>query len=107
MTMGKFATIQLDLYKGGIRAYCQDLSDCDDLYEEFIPRGDGQALIDFINEVDELTNPDTVFALTEKGKNEAKKLNGDDELKLFDYENATIIQKDFAPKEGGEHDSKI
>ena len=76
--MGKFATIQLDLYRGGIRAYCQDLSDGDDLYEEFIARGDGQALIDFINEVDELTNPGTVFVLTEKGKKEAKKLNGDD-----------------------------
>lgn len=76
--MGKFATIQLDLYKGGIRAYCPDLSDDDYLCEEFIPRGDGQALIDFINEVDVFTNPDTVFALTEKGKKEAKKLKGCD-----------------------------
>ena len=29
------------------------------------------------------------------------------EQEPFDYENATIIQKDFAPKKGGEHDTEV
>ena len=80
--MGKFATITLDLYKKGIRAYCEELSEDGDEYEEFIPRGDGQALMDFINEVDTFCNPETKFKLTEKGRKEAEKLkrqeNGED-----------------------------
>ena len=66
--MGKFATITLDLYKKGIRAYCEELSEDGDEFEEFIPRGDGQALMDFINEVEDYCHPDARFRIAEEGR---------------------------------------
>lgn len=90
MKMGKYGTIILDLYKGGIRAHCPELSDDPDdpdvlelgQYDEFIPRGDGNALMDFINDVDGLLHPDATFTLTEKGKKSVRKnkeRHGDDD----------------------------
>ena len=72
--MGKFATITLDLYKKGIRAYCEELSEDGEDYEEFIPRGDGQALMDFINSVEDICHPEARFSLTEKGKEEYERM---------------------------------
>lgn len=72
--MGKFATIRLELFKAGIRAVCDDLSDEDETYEEFIARGDGDALLDFINEVEGVCDPEARFALTEKGKKSVERL---------------------------------
>lgn len=69
-----YATITLELFKSGIHATCEDTGD-----DEFIPAGDGNKLIDFINEVDELTNPDATFTLTEKGKEYARRLREDSE----------------------------
>ena len=68
--MGKFATIRLDLFKHGIRAVCEDMSDGEETYEEFIPRGDGNALMDFINDVEFACDPDTRYVLTEKARKE-------------------------------------
>ena len=76
--MGKFATITLDLYKKGIRAYCEELSEEGDEFEEFIPRGDGNALMDFINEVEGICHPDTRFRLTEKGLLELEEKDEED-----------------------------
>ena len=77
--MGKFATITLDLYKKGIRVRCEELSDDEEDYEEFIPRGDGQALMDFINSVEDICHPEARFSLTEKGKEEYDRLRADKE----------------------------
>ena len=64
-----YATIVLELYKSGIKASCED---CDS--EEFIPRGNGNKLMDFINEVDDICHPDARFEITEKGREHLKKL---------------------------------
>lgn len=77
--MGKFATITLELFKKGIRAYCEELSEDGDEFEEFIPRGDGQALMDFINEVEGYCHPDARFSITEKGRQSLDRLRTDKE----------------------------
>lgn len=58
-----YATITLELFKSGMRVSCEDIND-----ETFIARGDGNALIDFINNVDEICDPDATFELTDKGR---------------------------------------
>ena len=58
-----YATITLELFKSGIKASCEDCNE-----EEFIPRGDGDKLMDFINNVDDFCHPDTTFTITEKGR---------------------------------------
>ena len=40
--------------------------------EEFIPRGDGDKIIDFLNDVEDVCNPDATFTLTEKGREHLK-----------------------------------
>lgn len=64
-----FATITLELSKAGIHAICEDTEE-----DAFIPRDDLQPLVDFINDVEAVCNPDTVFHLTEKGKKEGKRI---------------------------------
>jgi hypothetical protein len=57
-----YAKIELELYKSGMRVSCEDTGD-----ETFIPRGNGNALMDFINNVDEICDPEATFVITEKG----------------------------------------
>lgn len=58
-----YATVTLKFFKAGIYAECEDLE-----LTEFISKGDGQAMMDFLNEVDEFSDPDTTYVITEKGK---------------------------------------
>ncbi|MBO7318379.1 MAG: hypothetical protein J6U43_06650 [Bacteroidales bacterium] len=64
-----YATITLELYESGIRAYCEDTGN-----ETFIPRGDGNALMTFINDTEDICHPDATFTITEKGKRYLKSL---------------------------------
>ena len=70
--MTVFATIKLELTKGGIFATCEELDK-----EIFIPgtgeENDLTALVNLINEADTYCNPDTMFVLTEKGRKELEK----------------------------------
>lgn len=61
--MGKYATITLEMYKKGMKFTCEDIE-----LEEFIPTGDGNMLMDLLNEVAEVCDPDATFQLTEKGE---------------------------------------
>ena len=58
-----YATIKLELFKSGIHLTCEETG-----ADEFIPRGDASKLIEIINDIDILCDPNTTFSLTEKGK---------------------------------------
>ena len=64
-----YANINLELFKSGIHLTCEDTDE-----DEFIPKGNGDMLMDIINEIDALCNPDAIFTLTEKGKEYVEKL---------------------------------
>ena len=66
---GEMATVNIHLFPNGMYVECDDIDDA-----KFIPEGDIQPLIDFINEVSGLTDPNARFALTEKGKQKIKEL---------------------------------
>jgi DNA-binding transcriptional regulator WhiA len=57
----KIAEITITLYQQGLIARCKELE-----MESMCV--DGNALMDFINEVQEFTDPDVRYKLTEKGK---------------------------------------
>ena len=59
----KQATIILDMYKSGIHLTCEDTD-----HDVFIPHGDGNALMKELNDIYDVTDPDAIWGLTEKGK---------------------------------------
>lgn len=66
---GEYATVVLHFYKAGIFAECEELDS-----GEFIPKGDGKALMKFLNDVDDCTDPEAKYVLTEKGMRMAEQL---------------------------------
>lgn len=63
-----YATIVLQLSKAGIHAMCEELEkDC------FCVDGKLDPLVDLINDAEAFCNPETVFAITDKGREELKK----------------------------------
>lgn len=60
--MSAYATIILELHKCGIVFQCDECN-----IEEFIPVGDVDRLLEQLNLVEDICNPDSVFRLTEKG----------------------------------------
>lgn len=77
----KIAEIKIDLYQVGLIARCEELE-----LESLITTGD--ALMEFLNNVREVTDPDVMFKLSEKGEAVAKALRENPELT---YEEACII----------------
>lgn len=67
------AVITLELYNSGIHFICDDTG-----HDDFISKGDADHLVELINEVDMYTDPNTVFKLTEKGKELLNKLENED-----------------------------
>ena len=57
------ATITLELFKSGIHLSCEETGT-----DEFIPNGDGNKLMEILNNIQDITDPDTRWGLTEKGK---------------------------------------
>jgi len=57
-----YANINLEMFKSGLHLTCKETED-----DEFIPKGNGNMLMDILNKIDELTNPDTRYQITEKG----------------------------------------
>ena len=58
-----YAKITLDLYEAGIHFICEDAG-----VDDFISKGDGNKLMDLLNEVEFVCNPNATFEITEKGK---------------------------------------
>lgn len=71
---GEYATVTLHFISGGIYAECEELDE-----GKMIAAGDGDAIMDFINEVDTYANPNTTFSLTEKGKEEVERLKQEED----------------------------
>lgn len=69
-----YATIKIKMSKAGLHVISKELEK-----DVFCVKGDLEPLVDLINEVEELYNPDARFVLTEKGKKLAKELS--EELK--------------------------
>lgn len=68
--MKSYATITIELFKSGMGVTCDDTGE-----EIFIPRemekgknSNANALIDFINNVDDICDPDATFVLTPEGE---------------------------------------
>lgn len=66
---GEIATISIHLFPKGMYVECEDVDNA-----MFIPEGDIQPLIDFINEVSVVTDPNARFEITEKGRQYLKQL---------------------------------
>lgn len=86
----KIAEISIDLYQRGLLAKCEEL-------EMEAMCSSGEELMDFLNEVQCLTDPDVMFKLSEKGEAVVKALRENPELT---YEAACIIADKV--KKGGE-----
>ena len=67
---GENISAVLHFFDNGIFVECDDLS-----IGKFISKGDGNALMEIINDINDFTNSNTTFLLTEKGEEEAKRLN--------------------------------
>ncbi len=66
---GEYATITLHLFPGGMLAECEDTDE-----SIVIPEGKAEPLIDFIDGVAAVTDPNATFAITDKGREEMKKM---------------------------------
>lgn len=66
-----YATITIELSKAGLHCICEDIDE-----DVFCIDGKLDALVELINKAEDLCNPETVFMLTDKGKEEAEKLKG-------------------------------
>ena len=64
-----YATITLKLFKGGILFDCEE-ADISDV----IPYGNGNRLMELLNEVEEICDPDATFEITEEGRQYLQKL---------------------------------
>ena len=56
-------------FDNGIYVECEDLD-----IGKFVTKGDGNAIMDILNQIDEVTDPSTTIVLTEKGKKIAENL---------------------------------
>lgn len=69
---GENATAIFHFFDNGIYIECEDLD-----IGKFVTKGDGNAIMDILNDIDNFTDPNTTFELTEKGKELLNKLNKD------------------------------
>lgn len=69
---GENATAIFHFFDNGIYIECEDLD-----IGKFVTKGDGNAIMDILNDIDNFTDPNTTFKLTEKGKELLNKLNKD------------------------------
>jgi hypothetical protein len=66
---GENTTAIFHFFDNGIYVECEDLG-----IGKFVTKGDGNAIMDIINSIDDVTDSSTVFKLTEKGKKIAENL---------------------------------
>lgn len=66
---GENTTAIFHFFDNGIYIECEDLD-----IGKFVTKGDGNAIMDILNQIDEVTDPSATFVLTEKGKKAAENL---------------------------------
>lgn len=66
---GENTTAIFHFFNNGIYVECEDLD-----IGKFITKGDGNAIMDILNQIDEVTDPSATLVLTEKGKKIAENL---------------------------------
>lgn len=66
---GENITAIFHFFDNGIYIECEDLD-----IGKFVTKGDGNAIMDIINSIDDVTDSSAVFKLTEKGKKIAENL---------------------------------
>lgn len=57
----KLTTITIDMYETGLHLVCEDTG-----HDELILTGDGNKLIDILNEIQEEVDPETIYKFVEK-----------------------------------------
>lgn len=60
---GENTTAIFHFFDNGIYIECEDFD-----IGKFIPKGDGNAIMDTLNDIDDLVNSEARFVITEKGK---------------------------------------
>ena len=60
---GENTTATFHFFDNGIYIECEDLD-----IGKFVAKGNGNAIMDILNQIDDVTNSSTTFTLTEKGK---------------------------------------
>ena len=71
---GENTTAVVHFFDNGIYIECKDLD-----IGKFIAKGDGNAIMDILNQIDDVTNSNATFVLTEKGNTLLDKLKNDKE----------------------------
>lgn len=71
---GENTTAVFHFFDNGIYIECEDLD-----IGQFVSKGDGNAIMDILNSIDDVTNSSTTFTLTEKGKALLDKLKSNSE----------------------------
>ena len=71
---GENTTAIFHFFDDGIYIECEDLD-----IGKFVTKGDGNVIMDILNQIDDVTNSSTTFVLTEKGKALLDKLKNDKE----------------------------
>ena len=71
---GENTTAVFHFFDNGIYIECKDLD-----IGKFIATGDGNAIMDILNQIDDVTNSNAIFVLTEKGNALLDKLKNDKE----------------------------
>lgn len=66
---GENTTVIFHFFDNGIYIECEDLD-----IGKFVAKGDGNAIMDILNSIDDVTDSSAVFKLTEKGKKIAENL---------------------------------
>ena len=71
---GENTTAVFHFFNNGIYVECEDLD-----IGKFITKGDGNAIMDMLNQIDDVTNSSATLVLTEKGNALLDKLKNDKE----------------------------
>ena len=66
---GENTTAVFHFFDNGIYIECEDLD-----IGKFVTKGNGNAIMDILNQIDDVTNSNATFVLTEKGKKVAENL---------------------------------
>ena len=71
---GENTTAVFHFFDNGIYIECEDLD-----IGKLVAKGDGNTIMNILNQIDDVTNSSTTFALTEKGNALLDKLKNDKE----------------------------
>ena len=69
---GENTTAVFHFFDNGIYIECEDLD-----IGQFVTKGNGNAIMDILNQIDDVTNSSTTFVLTKKGEALLDKLKSD------------------------------